>query len=79
MLLNALLNNFTIPDDRKGFLFENLFFNQLQTSLSYSDQDYRLSTYKTNARTGDHHSRPIDDAEIFLWQKFLEKLEIQIQ
>lgn len=48
-VLNALLGNFTVSDDRKGFLFENFFFNQLETSLSYSDYDYRISTYRTDA------------------------------
>ena len=48
-VLNVLLNNFNVSEDRKGLLFENLFFNQLSTSLSYSDHDYRLSTYRTSA------------------------------
>lgn len=48
-VLNALLNNFNSSGDRKGQLFENLFFTQLANSLSYSDLDYRLSSYRTDA------------------------------
>lgn len=48
-VLNSLLNNFSISEDRKGYLFENLVFNQLITSLNYSDLDYRLSSYRTDA------------------------------
>jgi predicted AAA+ superfamily ATPase len=48
-VLNSLLSNYTCSLDRRGVLFENFFFNQLSTSLSYSDLDYRLSTYRTDA------------------------------
>lgn len=48
-VLNSLLQNFTLSEDRKGYLFENLIFNQLITSLSYSDYDFRLSSYRTDA------------------------------
>lgn len=48
-VLNSLLRNFTLSEDRKGYLFENLVFNQLATSLSYSNYDYRLSSYRTDA------------------------------
>lgn len=47
-VLNALLGNFTVSSDRKGQLFENMFINQLATSLSYSDLEYRLSSYRTD-------------------------------
>ncbi len=48
-VLNALLNNFNCSADRKGQLFENLFVMQLASSLQYSDLDYRLSSYRTDA------------------------------
>lgn len=48
-VLNALLGHFDLSLDRKGFLFENLFFNQLTTSLSYSNHDYRLSSFRTDS------------------------------
>ncbi len=48
-VLNGLLNNYNCSEDRLGYLFENLFFNQLSTSLNYDDRDYRLSTYRTSA------------------------------
>ena len=48
-VLNALFSNFNVSQDRKGMLFENLFFNQLRTSLSYSSHDYRLSSFRTDA------------------------------
>jgi predicted AAA+ superfamily ATPase len=47
-VLNAMLGNFQLSDDRKGFLFENLFFNQLATSLAASDFEFRLSSYRTS-------------------------------
>jgi predicted AAA+ superfamily ATPase len=47
-VLNALLGNFNVSTDRKGFLFENFFFGQLKASLAASKLDYRLSTYRTD-------------------------------
>lgn len=46
-VLNALLGNFTCSEDRKGFLFEYLFFNQLVASGAAHDVDLRISTYRT--------------------------------
>ncbi|QQR79404.1 MAG: ATP-binding protein [Deltaproteobacteria bacterium] len=46
-VLNALLGNFKASDDRKGLLFEHLFFNQLLSSSYSRDQDIRISTYRT--------------------------------
>lgn len=46
-VLNALLGNFTASDDRKGFLFEHLFFNQLMAGASARDRPIRISTYRT--------------------------------
>lgn len=48
-VLNGLLNNFSLSDDRKGQLFENLFITQLMYTLANTDHDYRLSTYRTDA------------------------------
>lgn len=48
-VLNSLLNNFVISDDRKGYLFENLIANQLITSLRYSEYDFRISSYRTDS------------------------------
>ncbi|MFN7729149.1 MAG: ATP-binding protein [Bdellovibrio sp.] len=47
-VLNALLGNFSLSADRQGFLFENLFFNQLRSSLEASGKEYRISTYRTD-------------------------------
>jgi predicted AAA+ superfamily ATPase len=46
-VLNSLLGSYNGSADRRGFLFENLFFNQLRSSLESSDLDYRLSSYRT--------------------------------
>jgi predicted AAA+ superfamily ATPase len=46
-VLNALLGNFVASNDRKGLLFEHLFFNQILSSCAHSDQDARISTYRT--------------------------------
>ncbi|MDZ4678217.1 MAG: AAA family ATPase [Oligoflexia bacterium] len=50
-VVNAMLNNFMPSADRMGFLFETLVFNQLSTSLAYTDEDYRISSYRTEAGT----------------------------
>ena len=47
-VLNALLGNFQASDDRKGMLFEHLFFNQLISSAQHQDQEICVSTYRTN-------------------------------
>jgi len=46
-VLNALLGNFKASDDRKGFLFEHLFFNQILAGASARDLEVRVSTYRT--------------------------------
>lgn len=46
-VLNALLGNFDASEDRKGFLFESLFFNQLTSSAASIDQEIRISSYRT--------------------------------
>jgi uncharacterized protein len=48
-VLNSLLSNFVASNDRKGMLFENLVFVQLINSLNYSEKEYRLSHYRTDA------------------------------
>lgn len=46
-VLNALLGNFKASDDRKGFLFEHLFFNQMLSGAYSQDKDILVSTYRT--------------------------------
>lgn len=46
-VLNALLGNFEASNDRKGFLFEHLFFNQLLSSAKAQDMEIQISTYRT--------------------------------
>ncbi|MBI2345584.1 MAG: ATP-binding protein [Deltaproteobacteria bacterium] len=46
-VLNALLGNFGVSADRKGLLFEHLFFNQLIAGVAAADIDCRISTYRT--------------------------------
>lgn len=48
-VLNGLLGNFEASEDRRGFLFENFFFNQLRVSLDAAQIDARLSSYRTSA------------------------------
>ncbi len=48
-VLNSLLSNFVASNDRKGMLFENLVFVQLINSLNYSEKEFRLSHYRTDA------------------------------
>ncbi len=46
-VLNSLIGNFVASDDRKGRLFEHLFFNQILASAYAKDVDCRISTYRT--------------------------------
>lgn len=46
-VLNALLGNFHASPDRKGMLFEHLFFNQVRAGAFAADEDIRLSSYRT--------------------------------
>ncbi len=46
-VLNALLENFTVSADRKGFLLENAFFSQLQALKFALSADFRISNYRT--------------------------------
>lgn len=46
-VLNALLGNFKASSDRRGLLFEHLFFNQLIHSAMHADVDISVSTYRT--------------------------------
>ena len=46
-VLNALLSNFNVSQDRIGALFEHLIFNQIVHSATTSDKNFRISSYRT--------------------------------
>lgn len=46
-VLNALLSNFNVSQDRIGILFEHLIFNQIVHSAATLDKDFRISSYRT--------------------------------
>ena len=46
-VLNALLSNFNVSQDRIGVLFEHLIFNQIIHSAAALDKDFRISSYRT--------------------------------
>ena len=46
-VLNGLLENFTVSQDRIGSLFEHLIFNQIFDSASARDKTLRISSYRT--------------------------------
>jgi predicted AAA+ superfamily ATPase len=46
-VLNALLENFEVSQDRIGFLFENFFYTQLVHSAMALDKPIRISSYRT--------------------------------
>ncbi len=48
-VLNGLLKNFTLSEDRKGFLFEHFIVNQIITANLTFGEPARLSTYRTEA------------------------------
>jgi len=48
-VLNGLLKNFTLCEDRSGFLFEHFIVNQVLTAHLPMGEPARLSTYRTEA------------------------------
>lgn len=48
-VLNGLLKNFTLSEDRRGFLFEHFIVNQILTVNALLGEPGRLSTYRTEA------------------------------
>lgn len=48
-VLNGLLKNFTLSQDRRGFLFEHFIVNQILAANSILGEPARLSTYRTEA------------------------------
>lgn len=46
-VLNGLLGNFSVSDDRKGGLFEQFIVGQIRHMAQHLDRDVRLSTYRT--------------------------------
>ena len=46
-VLNALLSNFNVSQDRIWILFEHLIFNQIVHSAENLDKDFRISSYRT--------------------------------
>jgi uncharacterized protein len=48
-VLNGLLKNFTLSEDRRGFLFEHFIVNQILTANFTLGEPARLSTYRTEA------------------------------
>ena len=48
-VMNGLLKNFTLSEDRKGFLFEHFIVTQILTANFTLGEPARLSTYRTEA------------------------------
>lgn len=48
-VLNGLLENFTVSEDRKGFLFEHLVANQILASANARDRSIKLSYFRTRS------------------------------
>src|SRR5262249_37943463 len=48
-VLNGLLKNFTLSEDRKGLLFEHLIISQIITMNAVHGELAQLSTYRTEA------------------------------
>ena len=48
-VLNGLLRNFTLSEDRRGFLFEHFIVNQILIANATLGEPARLSTYRTEA------------------------------
>ena len=47
-VLNALLGNFNVSEDRKGMLFETFVVNQIKSWANSQAIDLRMSTYRTD-------------------------------
>lgn len=48
-VLNGLLGNFTVSDDRIGSLFEHFIFNQIKNSISASDEKAEIYFFRTRS------------------------------
>ncbi len=48
-VLNGLLKNFNVSEDRRGFLFEHFIVNQILTANFVFGEPARLSTYRTES------------------------------
>jgi predicted AAA+ superfamily ATPase len=48
-VLNGLLKNFTLSEDRRGFLFEHFIVNQILTVNLLMGEPARISTYRTES------------------------------
>jgi uncharacterized protein len=48
-VLNGLLGNFTVSNDRKGLLFEHLVINQISASAKAWDKNVKLSYFRTRS------------------------------
>lgn len=48
-VLNGILSNFQVSQDRIGSLFENLCLQMLISEMQGADKDYRMSVYRTEA------------------------------
>ena len=48
-VLNGLLGNFKLTDDRRGYLFEHFIVNQIITLTQIYGGNSRLSTYRTES------------------------------
>jgi predicted AAA+ superfamily ATPase len=46
-VLNALLGNYTVSDDRVGMLFENLLYTQLLNGANSAGRRLRITNYRT--------------------------------
>ncbi len=68
-VLNALRGGFEATDDRKGGLFEHLFFNQLIASASSLDREICVSSYRTE------HGAEVDF--IVEWKKEIWAVELK--
>jgi len=48
-VLNGLLENYTVSNDRKGFIFEHLVYNQLINSAKARDKNIKIHYFRTRA------------------------------
>lgn len=48
-VVNGLLGNFAVSEDRKGQLFESFIFNQIYSVLKSKSENFRISYYRTEA------------------------------
>ncbi len=65
-VMNGLLGSFKASDDRKGFLFENLIYNQLLSAAKSQDKEIDIKYFRTHDGTEVDFVVQYEDQQYFI-------------